>query len=219
MLYLFLLVNPAIVFLRGNSKVKSILDNKKCTLGDLCILLGYLVFVIITTTLNSRRLIRYNKEIDLIENEKQIRLDSAKLFKMMTGVFFVSLVGTYISTGSTLIGLFLVYMGMTPFVAGPTSLIMSAMTSASSTFIYILNGQINFNFALVGALVILLFSLGTKVTVYKKLTRHGKESVIMLFMLLLIVISIPANLYKVIPVIVNDYKKGENILGFKGFCN
>lgn len=155
----------------------------------------------------------------MIENDKQIRLDSKKVFKMMVGVFAVSLVGTYISTGSTLVGLFLVYMGMTPFVSGPTSLIMSAMTSASSTFIYILNNQINFKFAIVGALVILLFSLGTKVTVYKRLMRNGKESVIMLFMLLLIVISIPANLYKVIPVIVSDYKKGENIFGFKGFCN
>lgn len=148
-----------------------------------------------------------------------MRLGIKQLLQLVIGIFLVSLVGSYISQGSTLVGIFLVEMGMTPFVAGPTSLLMSAISSASSTLIYFLNNSIDLWFAVIGGSIIFATSVLTRATIYKKVMRMGKESVLLLFMVILLVISIPANLYKVIPTIIDEKNEGKNIFRFKGFCS
>lgn len=109
-------------------------------------------------------------------------------------------------------------MGMTPFVAGPTSLMMSAISSASSTFIYLLNKNIDLWFAVIGGSIILVVSVLTRATIYKRIMQLGRESILLLFMVILLVISIPANLYKVIPTVIEEKNDGKDIFRFKGFC-
>lgn len=63
MLISLLFVNPAIVFLRGNSRIESLVKNERCTLSDGIILLGYLVVLVVAVIFNASRFKKYNKAI------------------------------------------------------------------------------------------------------------------------------------------------------------
>lgn len=219
MLLSLLLLNPTILFLRGNSKIKSLVGNQRCTSLDGILMLGYLLVLLLTVIFNSWRFKKYNKTFQIKENTRQLGLGMKQLLKLVSGIFLVSLVGSYISQGSTLVGIFLVEIGMTSFVAGPTSLFMAALSTASNTLIYVLNGSIDLWLALIGGSIILVTSVLTRATIYKYIMRMGKESVLLLFTVLLLIVSIPANLYKVIPTIVQEVKEGKSIFRFEGFCS
>jgi hypothetical protein len=48
--------------------------------------------------------------------------------------------------------------------------------------------------------------------------KKGKESVLMLFIIVLICISVPINIWKVYPHVHAEMKKGDNIWKFKSIC-
>ena len=215
-LFLLMLINPIVVLLRGNSLFPSIIGNKKCSKLDTWIFTSYFVVVLIITVINAVRLIKRNKTS--IVNGKQISLEPKKLAVLIIGIMVIGCIGTYISAGSTLFGLLLIFTGLSPFVASPTSLIISAMSSASTTFIFFLNGQIDLKLGFVGSLIILACSLGTRVTIYNFMLKKGKESMLMMFIIILTLVSIPANLVKVIPEVISDYVNGKNVMAFSKVC-
>lgn len=148
-----------------------------------------------------------------------MNFNTKSIIKLLIGLFFVGLIGSFLSAGmAVLFTLTLIFSGLSPFVASPTALILTCMTSASSTFMYLLDGKINFILGGIGSAVILLFSVGTRVTLYKTLMKNGKESVIMLFIIILVGCAIPANVWKVLPAILKDFNDGKNIWIFKPFC-
>jgi hypothetical protein len=111
------------------------------------------------------------------------------------GLFLVSLIGSFVSVGVVIcFTLYLVNVGMTPFVASPTAMFLTLLQSSSSSLMYMLNGKINYVLAGVGSLVILIFSMGTRLTIYKTVLKKGKGSVIMIYIIILIMVSIPANI-------------------------
>lgn len=74
MLIGLLFINPAIVFIRGNSRISSVVGNERCTLSDGIILLGYLIVLVVAVIFNASRFKKYNKSIQIKENSRQMRL-------------------------------------------------------------------------------------------------------------------------------------------------
>jgi uncharacterized membrane protein YfcA len=133
-----MLINPTLGVIRGTKKFQSLIKNEKCSTQDFIIITCYFSFVVMMTLINSRRLMIRNRKA--IKSDKQIDLKFKSLSKLMFGVFMVGLIGSYLSAGmTTLFSLLLIFSGLSPFVASPTSLIMACMTSASSTFMYMLD--------------------------------------------------------------------------------
>lgn len=155
---------------------------------------SYLIIVLLMTIINGVRLVKRNQGIQ--KSHKNMKFSTKSIIKIVVGLFFVAMVGSFLSAGMTvLFSLTLIFAGLSPFVASPTALILTCMTSASSTFLYLLDGKINFILGAAGSVIILLFSVGTRVTIYRRLMKNGKESVIMLFIIILVGCAVPANVW------------------------
>lgn len=86
---------------------------------------------------------------------------------MLLGSFAISLFGSGFSLFiSILFFIYLVKIGVSPFVASPTSMFMACVCFACSTLLYILDGRIEFYSGLVGSLVIAVTTILTRVTLY-----------------------------------------------------
>jgi hypothetical protein len=220
MLVIICLLNPLLAVLRGGKHSKSIIGNVVCSTTDVIIVCSYLAIVAILTVVNSARM--KSRAADMIESEKQLVLGGSNLIKILFGLFMVGMIGSFLSAGmAVLFSLTLIFSGLSPFVASPTALIMTCMTSASSTFLYVLAGKIHFMGGLIGSAVILFCSMGTRLTIYKILMKSGKESVIMMFIIILVGMAIPVNIWKVVPKIKAemDATPPINIWAFGGFCD
>lgn len=218
MLGLICTLNPLLSLFRGSASVKSIIGSKHCSFSDSLIITVYLVIVLALTYINAQRMLEKNKEV--VTNHKQIKLTRSNIVKLLATLFLVGAIGSFLSAGMVvLFTLALIFSGLSPFVASPTALILTCMTSASNSILFALNKKISPKAALLGSVVIMTFSMGTRLTVYKTLMKNGRESVILSFIILLVVVAIPANLIKTIPEIIERRKDGQNVFAFNSICN
>lgn len=210
-------LNPVLSMLRGTDSFSSVIGCKRCSREDLAIVLIYLFIILIITFINKRRLSKRNKKIK--KSNKQIKFTSSNINKLLISLFLIGFVGSFLSAGiAVMFTLALVFLDLSPFIASPTALLLSCMTSGSATLLYFLNGQIDLLGGLVGGIVILMFTIGTRLTVYKRMMSMGRESILVLFIIILITISIPINVYKVLPEILEDKRNGKNIWEFESVC-
>lgn len=219
MIFFFILcsLNPALSMLRGTKSFKSIIHCKQCTKEDTTIVLIYLLLIVILTFINKRRLSERSKNIST--SNKQIKFHQKNVNMMILSMFFIGFMGGFLSAGiAIMFSLTLIFLGLSPFIASPTALMLSCMTSGSATLLYFLNGQVDAVSGILGSLVILIFSLGTRITLYKRMMKKGKESVLVLFIIILICISIPINVYKVLPKIIEQRNAGKNIWALGSIC-
>jgi uncharacterized membrane protein YfcA len=146
-------------------------------------------------------------------------LNSAAIIKMLLGAFAISLLGSGFSLSiSTLFSIYLFKVGVSPFVASPTSMFLSFLCYTSSTLLYILDGRIEFYSGLIGSIVIAITTVTTRIKIYQSVMDKGKASVLMLCMVILIGITIPINVWQVLPKIIQDYNAGKNIWEFQKMC-
>jgi uncharacterized membrane protein YfcA len=196
--FIICLLNPTLGLLRGTKSFKSIIDCKHCSKLDLIIVLSYLVIIIILTFINSNRMLKRSKSLK--DSNKQIKITPKKLTTLLIGLFLIGFSGSYLSAGlAIMFTLTLVFLGLSPFIASPTALMLSCMTSGSATFLYLMNKEIDWLAGVLGSSVIVIFSIGTRLTLYKKMMNMGKESWIMLFIIILVSIAIPIGVGKVLP--------------------
>lgn len=146
-------------------------------------------------------------------------MNSAAIIKMLLGAFAISLLGSGFSLSiSTLFSIYLFKVGVSPFVASPTSMFLSFLCYTSSTLLYILDGRIEFYSGLIGSIVIAITTVTTRIKIYQSVMDKGKASVLMLCMVILIGITIPINVWQVLPKIIQDYNAGKNIWEFQKMC-
>ena len=217
MLVVIFMLNPLLAFFRGTKAMESFIHNVYCTTEDILIIGIYIVVILVLSGFNCARMIKRSANIE--DSEKQIKLTMSSITKYLGAVFVIGMMGSYISVGmSVLFTLNLLSFGLSPFVSSPTALVLSALTSGSSSILYLLNGQLCFIYAVIGSAIIIVFSLGTRLTLYEVIMKSGKESVLLLCLVFMIGLSIPTNLAKILPGIIANAEKGINIWAFTSPC-
>lgn len=216
-LIIFMALSPTFEYLRGTKTIKSIIGNQICTDNDFYLLGGYVAVLLLFSLMIREIILRRNKGIE--QDSNSVEISAGYSSKFMIAMFFVSLVGGFVSSGaSTLITMTIIAFGISPFSASSTGLVVVIIFSGSSATIYYLNGFIYYHCALIGSAVVVLSTLITRMTVYQYFLKHGKASVILLFISLMMLITIPSNLLQVAPHIKSEYDKGKNIFAFDSFC-
>jgi uncharacterized membrane protein YfcA len=216
-LLIFMSLSPAFEYLRGTKTIKSLIGNQICSEQDFYLIGGYVGVLLLFSMLMRAVILRRNRGIE--QDSSSVEISAGYSFKFMVAMFIVSLVGGFVSSGaSTLITMAFIAFGLSPFSASSTGLVVVIIFSGSSATIYYLNGFIYYHCALIGSAVVVLSTLITRVTVYQYFLKHGKASVILLFISLMMLITIPSNLLQVGPHIKSDYDNGKNIFAFESFC-
>ena len=214
----FLLLAPIFEYLRGNSIIHSVVGNKYCTKTDAIIVGGYILVLVFMSVVCREIILRRNKYSDLTEDD--LNITPKFTIKFMFSMLVVSIVGGFISSGSsTLIALTILKFGLSPFHASSTGLVVVIIFSGSSSLVYMFNGYIYPSCAVIGGLVVITATMLTRVTIYQSFLKHGKASMILLFISIMMIITTPSNIIKVAPHIIQEYRKGNNILAFKDFCS
>lgn len=217
MLLLISLANPALNFTLRALEKHSPKVEEECKPEEFYVMLGYLG-VIILLTIASSWILR-KKNIGVKSSETQAKLDTPAIFKMLFGSFIISLFGLGFSLAvAMLFSIYLFKVGVNPFVASPTSMFLAFLCYTNSTLLYMLDGRIEFYSGLIGSVVIAITTLTTRITLYQSVMDKGKASILMLCMVILIGITIPVNLWQVLPKIIDDYNSGGNIWEFEKMC-
>lgn len=213
-------LNPVFALLRGTSAMPSLIDNQECSSFDLYLLASYGgILLLLTFLVNEVILIRNVHCNKFYRAENDLPIDTKFSLKFIPVVLLVTTLGAYVSTGSsTLITLLLIWMGLSPFLASSTCLIIVAIFSGSSAAIYGLNGLIYWPCAIIGGVIVLLTTVVTRMTLYQSFLKHGKASLVILFISITMMITVPSNIYQVFPHIRQDYNAGKNIWAFLPFC-
>lgn len=217
MLCIICSLNPFLSILRGSKGMASPIGSSHCSATDLTIIFAYLLFVILITVINSRRILKKNKATK--SSQKQIEFTPVTIVKMVIAFFLVGLVGSYLGSGlSILFTLALIFAGLSPFVASPTALLLTCMMAGSNAVLFALNNSLSPKASLYGSIIILVVSMAIRLTLYEVMMKQGKESIILSFIISIVLISIPANLIKVLPEIWEERTNGVDIFAFKGIC-
>lgn len=216
---IYIVLNPVFTMIRGNKSLPSVIDNQECSPFDLYLLISYGVILLLLTFFVNELVLLRNVNRKFYRAENDLQIDTKFSLKFIPLILLVTTLGSYVSTGSsTLITLVLIWMGLSPFLASSTCLIIVIIFSGSSAAIYSLNGLIYTSCVLIGGSVVLLSTILTRMTIYQIFMKKGSASLILLFISITMLMSVPSNIYQVFPHIQQEYLKGKNIWAFKSFC-
>jgi len=218
LLVFMLAINPLFVYVRGSDVIPSLIQNKQCSNMDY-LLLGTYVTSLLILCMMTRALILSRNPRRKVVADMDVAITENYTLKFMPSIFAVAFVGGFLSSGScTLITMSMIVFGLGPFVASSTSLVVAVIFSGSSAMVYWLNGNIYPSCALIGGAVVALSTTLTRATLYQQFVRLGKSSIILLFIFVMLVFTIPSNLWQVVPHIKQEYDQGKDIWAFSSFC-
>lgn len=213
---LLMLINPIITKMRSDSSSKWY-HVQKCSTGDLYVLIGYLGFLIAIGLYQVNDILNRNK---LSQPKKNTVNLGTKVYclKFAGGVMGVSFVGGFLASGSSaLLSMFMISLEIYPFIASSTTLLLAVIFSGSSSLIYALTGKIYLFTTLVCGAVVVLSTILTRMTLYQAFLKHGRASLLVLFIAISLGFSIPANIIQVYPSLEVKYRSG-NLWTFYGLC-
>ena len=214
---LMMLLNPIVSRIRKD-KEGEWYQIKKCSERDWVLLTFYLGVLIVFSVYQIFNIIRRNENKRTKMNDVSLN-SSIYCYRFAAGVVGVSFVGGFLAAGSsTLLSIFMIALGIYPFVASSTSLLLAVIFSGSSALIYAVQGQVYLTATLVCGSLVLTSTVITRMTLYQTFMKHGRASIILLFISISLLLSIPSNLYQVLPHIKEDHDQGKNIWAFQSLC-
>lgn len=217
-LLIMLLVNPFVTLLRGSHYIKPLISMERCSWRDFSVLISYVSFLIIITMYCATSVYKRNKNLPL--GPKDVEFNSfPKIAQYALSIMTASFVGGFLASGSTtILSILLMLSGIDTFIASSTTLLIAIIYTTSSAVLYSMNGFIYLSCALIGGAVVVLSTLVTRMTIYQYFLKHGKASMILLFISIMMMITIPSNIIQVGPHIKQQYDEGKNIFKFESFC-
>lgn len=213
-----LLLNPLMTTLRVTD-ADDWYEVKKCSSEDAILMVVYIIVIIAFASYQILSILKRNENKTPKANDVNLGT-MMHCIRFAAGLVGVSFIGGFLAAGSsTLLTIFMIGLNINPFVASSTTLLLSVIFYGSSAFINIIKGQVYLFAALLASVVVVVSTVVTRMTLYETFLKHGKASIIVLFISISMLISIPSNLVKVVPHIQDDYTKGLNIWAFHGFCS
>ena len=212
---LMLLINPIMSLFRGSVKFPSIIGNRLCSKLDFWILVIYSLIVLLLTVVCVREIRR--KNYGIFQSERSVSFSSIfYVIKIIVLMFFVGMLGSYLSASiSALFTLLFLYLGLSSFVAGPTSLLLTNLVTGSSTLLYWLENDVDMvTEAILGSIVVIV-TIATRLWVYKRVLEGKKESVILFFMIILLMITLVCNSFVSLIGIQKEKSSGKSVWDWK----
>jgi uncharacterized membrane protein YfcA len=213
-----MLISPLMSIVRSNSKTPSWYQTASCTPADTVILISYVLLLTVFSTLLAKNILIRNRNKKLAKKDISLK-EASYTLKFVLGVVGVSFVGGFLAAGSsTLLSIFMISLEIYAFIASSTTMVVAVIFSGSSTILYALNGLIYPSCVLIAGTVVVASTVITRMTLYQSFLKHGKASLILLFIAITMVVTVPANIYQVYPHLKEDFDAGKNILAFNSFC-
>ena len=211
-------LNPIISTLRASSGSTKWYQAAKCSGADVIILLSYLILLVVISVLLAKNVLYRNFNKKLGKKDLSIKETSYTL-KFVMGVMGVSFVGGFLAAGSTtLLSIFMISLGVYPFISSSTTMVLAVIFSGSSSILYALNGLVYLSCVVIAGTVVVASTVLTRMTLYQSFLKHGKASLILLFISITMVVTVPSNIIQVYPHLKEDIQAGKNIWAFTSFC-
>lgn len=211
-------LNPIISTLRASSGSTKWYQAAKCSAADVIILISYLALLTVISVLLAKNVLHRNVNKKLGKKDLSIKEPSYTLTFVM-GVMGVSFVGGFLAAGSTtLLSIFMISLGVYPFISSSTTMVLAVIFSGSSSILYALNGLLYLSCVVIAGIVVVASTVLTRMTLYQSFLKHGKASLILLFISITMVVTVPANIIQVFPHLKEDIAAGKNIWAFTSFC-
>ena len=212
-----MLLNPLISTIRASKEGKWY-QSTRCTVADTVVLLVYAGLLVLLTILLSKNVLTRNLKKRLSKKDISLK-EPSYCVKFALGIVGVSFVGGFLAAGSsTLLSIFMISLEIYPFIASSTTMVLAVIFSGSSTILYALNGLIYIKCVLIAGTVVLVTTIITRMTLYQSFLKHGKASLILLFIAITMLVTIPSNIVQVYPHIKEDYDAGKNIWALNDYC-
>lgn len=161
----------------------------------------------------------YRDDKEVFQSDRQIRLPAPKVVYIVIGNFFIGIIGGALGVAiSSMSNLFLVFLGLSPFVAGPTALAINFLITGSSSFLFLVSGKVDLPTFAVAGTIVLVFSIATRLTIYKWMVKQGLTFLPVFLVFLVTIVSVPGITYKMLPHILDQHSKGANIFKFGNPC-
>jgi len=211
-----------VTLFRVSKRTESIVGLEKCGAGDWCILGAFVVIALGVTWVAVRRI---KAEQDL-KKRGNIKLASSDLEfdkPMVSKIIVVGLVGGITSGafglgGGTIFNPVLLYFGLPPKVVSSTSMYMIMYSTFSSSFIYLIFGTLNIQYACwIAFWCVLGTMIGLKVldTVMKKFQRQSPIVILLACLMAMAAIMVP--IFGGLD-LKEQKDAGIDILAFKSLC-
>lgn len=211
-------LNPLISTLRISSGQPKWYQATRCSGADWVILFGYIALLVTISALLAKNVLNRNLNKKLSPKDISIKEASYSL-KFVLGVAGVSFVGGFLAAGSTtLLSIFMISLGVYPFISSSTTMVLAVIFSGSSSILYALNGLVYMSCVLIAGTVVVASTILTRMTLYQSFLKHGKASLILLFIAITMVVTIPSNIAQIVPHLKEDIEAGKNIWAFTSFC-
>lgn len=217
LLIVFFMMNPILSFLRGTKFVHSMIGIKRCSIPDSLFVLGYLILNLIITAFSYREVNRRNSLV--VSDEKQLVFRPVDTLALIFFIFLIGIISGFISTGlAALFTMVLISFKLDPFVSSSTSILLTCLTTGSSSILFYLKGKIYPSALIINGVVIVAVVCLTRLTVYKRIFAQRKSSTLVLCIVLILAISIPSNVLKIVPKLIRMQRGGESIWSFGSIC-
>ncbi len=215
---IFLLtINPVICLVRGNKVTPSMFAIEKCSSVDLMVVATFVVVLLGVSIDIRERISRRNRHA--VSSADNVDFRGPKQNHAMYIVFVVGLVGSFLSVGSSALLTFsLIMLGITPFSASPTALLIGIIFGSSVSVVFFLEGLIYIGSAVFGSIVVCLGTFVTRATVYEGFVKQGKGSMILLFISVMMALCIVLSVAQVLPKILTQYEEGKNVWALRSLC-
>lgn len=214
---LLMILNPIFSYLRGTRNRQALVDLRRCGKREFTLITGYIVFLGYIAV-HLKKLV-FERNYFTKQNILNVNFNDKGVKQMIVWMFFVGLFGSMLSLGiGALLTYSLVSVGMTPFTAVPTSLMIGVLYGTSASIVYFAEGYIVEKIALVGALVVIASTYLTRVTIYDSLLKRGHGSAVLMFLAGILALGICVILYEHIPKLWHDYSIGKDLLEFNSIC-
>lgn len=209
---------PAMAILRGTPTLHSVIGNQECTLQDLYLMVFSFSLLAVVAFYSTSKIFMIGKSV--FQTNRQIRLPFMKIMYILVSNFLIGVIGGALGVAiSSMSNLLLVFMGLSPFVAGPTALAINFLVTGSSSFLFFVSGKVDIPTFLIAGAIVLVFSLLTRLTIYKLMVKSGLTFLPVFLVLILTVISGPGIVYKMAPEIYEQNQAGVDIFKFRNPCS
>lgn len=218
--------NPIFSLLRGSQNKKSIIGVEKCSIKGFSLFFLYIVYLTFFGFIVTKKVLKSNKKNKnknstdfLKENSRNYNFTKKGIMKLQIFGFLIGLIGSFAGSGiAAMLTLGLTSFGLDPFVASPTTLLLTIMITFSSSLLYWLSGLICWKTAVTNIALILFVAILARATLYTWFLKKGKASYLMLFIALIMCSALPSNIWKILPGVIEKIKDGQGVFEFGSFC-
>jgi hypothetical protein len=212
-------INPCFSFFTRVIKWAKENDDGICNRAEFILIVVQIIITLLLSVVSSIYVSKKNRNRQ--KCEISVDFTPSFLVKLVIGTFVISYLSTAYSVAISLLLIlyFVQYLKIDVFSSSLTSQLLATLCFINSTILYVIDGRVSFILGVLGCFIVFVCSLGTRITVYQKIMDRGRESILMLFMIILTGLTIPVNIESIVPLVFKDFREGKGLFESLPFCS